>query len=135
MASTHQVQPQAVTRRGAREKLSKDLWPDCPPSEELVQDVGQTWQSSLPSEQSSSSPESQRGQVRIAAVMLEIQCSLLRGHQHLWKEDGSDEAEGLEQRCAKSQGVMQTCLTLLRSHLENAATAQQCSSLKGDSER
>lgn len=61
--------------------------------------------------------------------------SLLHRCRHLWKEDGSDGAEeGLEQRCAKSQEVTETCLMLLRSHLENAATAQQYRLLKGDSE-
>lgn len=100
--------------------------------------AGQTWQSSLPGDskqQSRSSPGSQQGQVGIAVVMLEIQCSFLHGRQRLWKEDGSSGAEGLERRSAKSQGVTETYLTLLRSHLENAATAQQCSLLKEDSER
>lgn len=88
--------------------------------------AGQSWQSSLPSDgkqQSRSSLGSQQGQVGIAVVMVEIQCSLLHGHQCLQKEDGSNGAEGLERRCAKSQGVTETRLTLPRSHLENAATA------------
>lgn len=36
--STHQVQSQAVMRRGAVEKLCKDLWLDCPPRGSPVQD-------------------------------------------------------------------------------------------------
>lgn len=103
------------------EKLCEDLWLDCPLGGALVQDTP----GSQACRVSSFSPGCQQGQVGTAVVALEIQCGLLGGHRCFQREDGSGGAKGLEQGCSQSQGVTETGLTLLRSHLENAATDQQ----------
>lgn len=111
VASAHQIQSQDVMRRGALEKLCKDLWPEY--SSRGVQNRSGS-QAYLETASSWATPH--WAVSRDSCLTLAVQGNVLCGHQCFQEENRSNGTEELEWRWAKSQEVTETHLMLLQAN-------------------